>query len=70
MQKKRDSTPVKQLELELEVTEDASSVAQSSVLGNVIRVQFGTRKPSHLSDSPKERALVERILQSAQRLNW
>lgn len=69
MRKKRDTAPVEQLELELDAIE-VPHEALSSITNNVVRVQFGMQKPPPLSGSPKDRALVERILQSAQRLKW
>lgn len=69
MRKKRDSAPVEQLELQFDaVVSDVD--APSSTTNNVVRVQFGAPKTPSLSGSPKDRALVERILQSAQRLKW
>lgn len=69
MQKKRDSAPVEQLELEFAPLVLAQEVP-SNTANNVVRVQFGTPRTPSLSGSPKDRALVERILQSAQRLKW
>lgn len=69
MRKKRDSAPVEQLELEFDAVVSAPE-APSSTTNNVVRVQFGAPKTPSLSGSPKDKALVERILQSAQRLKW
>ena len=69
MQKKRDTAPVKQLELEFDtmvvIPEDSSKISN-----NVVHVQFGMQKTAPLSGSPKDRVLIDRILQSAQRLKW
>mgnify|MGYP000856260441 CR=1 FL=1 len=69
MRKKRDTAPVEQLELDFESVVVTPDVPSSSA-SNVVRVQFGTPKTPSLTGTPKDRALVERILQSAQRLKW
>ena len=69
MRKKRDSAPVKQLELDFD-TVAVVPEAQKDTVSNVVRVQFGTPKAPSLTGTPKDKALVERILQSAQRLKW
>lgn len=72
MQQKRDSAPVEQLELALEFAPPviAPHEVPRCTVSNVVRVQFGLQKATLMSSSSKDRALVERILQSAQRLKW
>lgn len=69
MRKKRDTAPVEQLELEFDTIVVTPEVS-SSITNNVVHVQFGMQKTAPLSGSPKDRALIDRILQSAQRLKW
>ncbi len=69
MRKERDSAPVEQLEFEFDPAVLAPE-PKSSMASNVVRVQFGAPRAPSLDGSPKDRTLVERILQSAQRLNW
>lgn len=69
MRKKRDTAPVEQLELEFDTMVVTPEVS-SSIANNVVHVQFGMQKIAPLSGSPKDRALIDRILQSAQRLKW
>lgn len=69
MRKKRDTAPEKQLALEFD-TIVATPETSSIMTNNVVHVQFGMQKTTPLSGSPKDRALIERILQSAQRLKW
>lgn len=69
MREERDSTPVEQLELDFDLLIAAPEVSPSKQ-SNVVHVQFGIQKAAAQRDALKDRALVERILQSAQRLKW
>lgn len=69
MQKKRDTSPVEQMEFEFDVL-IATSEFSSSSTSNVVHVQFGIPKAAPQSDSLEDRSLIDHILQSAQRLKW
>jgi hypothetical protein len=69
MQDKRDTHSGKQLPLEFD-TRVSSSKDSSDVINNVVQVQFWIRKNTPASGSNKDQALIERILQSAQKLKW
>jgi hypothetical protein len=69
MQKKRDVPSDLQLELEfaaLVVKVDAAPTTAS----NVVQVQFRRAKTAPLSCDKNEQQLINRILQSAQKLKW
>lgn len=69
MRKMRDTPSEGQLELKFE-----DSVLRSDFVNktnnNVVRVQFGSSKPVSVAGSKNDRVLIERILQSAQKLKW
>lgn len=69
MQEKRDTHSEKQLPLEFDSVA-ATRNSSTSVANNVVRVQFGIQKNAPLGGSSKDQALIERILQSAQKLKW
>jgi hypothetical protein len=69
MQNKRDAHSEKQLPLEFDAM---TSIPEGSnrVVSNVVRIQFGLQKTVPISGSAKDQELIERILQSAQKLKW
>lgn len=69
MRKKRSAPHAGQLELRFEREVKRPEQADSTV-SNVVTVAFGTQKRASLIDNRKERALIERILQNAQKLKW
>ncbi len=70
MRKEREIPPVQQLELELSVADAVNINTKAEVKDNVVHVQFGAPKFDGKRDAPDDQALVELILQSAQRLKW
>ena len=69
MQKQRYASPVEQLELEFNIAL-AASKTPPSIENNVVHVQFGLPKSQPSDKAVADRVLIERILQSAQRLRW
>lgn len=69
MQKQRDASSVEQLELEFNIAL-AAAETQPSIENNVVHVQFGLPKSQPCDKAVADRVLIERILQSAQRLRW
>lgn len=69
MQNKRDAHSEKQLPLEFDVTASTPE-GSTRIVSNVVRVQFGLQKSAPISETSKDQALIERILQSAQKLKW
>jgi hypothetical protein len=71
MPKKRDTPPpnVEQMEFQFD-TEALPTEVASFLANNVVHVQFGTPKTTPSKGTPKDQALIDRILQSAQRLKW
>jgi hypothetical protein len=69
MQKERDTPPAEQMEFQFD-TEVTTSDFSHSAANNVVHVQFGAPKTVPLVDTPRNQALIDRILQSAQRLKW
>ena len=69
MHDKRDTHSEKQLPLEFEALGSLPNDA-TNLVSNVVRVQFGAQKNGPVVRSDKEQALIERILQSAQKLKW
>jgi hypothetical protein len=69
MRKKRDTPPVEQMEFQFDTSVTTPEVT-SIAANNVVHVQFGMPKTVPLRGTPKDQALIDRILQSAQRLKW
>lgn len=69
MQKKRDTPSEWQLELEFDTAVEIAD-SEPTKPSNVVKVQFRIPRTNTLSDSKQDQALIDRILQSAQRLKW
>lgn len=69
MRKKREAPSEGQLELKFE-PEVSSAEPLPTIGSNVVRVKFGAQKSVSLNGSKKDQALIERILQNAQKLKW
>ena len=69
MRKMRDTPSEGQLELKFEDSALRSEFA-TKINSNVVRVQFGIQKPTPVAGSKNDRVLIERILESAQKLKW
>jgi len=69
MREKPDAASVKQLELAFD-TLVAAPTPPHSIANNVVHVRFGLQKSPQLSGSSKDQAIIEGILESAQRLKW
>lgn len=70
MRKNKRVTPSEgQLELKFEAAA-AHSEPLPDVVNNVLRVNFGVPKSVSLSGNKTEQALIERIIQNAQKLKW
>ena len=67
--KKRDTSSEGQLELKFEATAKASE-SLPSFTNNVLQVNFGSRRAVPLDGNKNERALIDRILENAQKLKW
>jgi len=69
VQQPRDTPSKKQLELNFEAP--AMATEPSSVqVNNVFHVQFEQPKSEHFGGGDKDQALIDLILQSAQKLKW
>lgn len=69
MQQPRDTPSEKQLELNFEAA--AMATEPSSVqVNNVFHVQFGQPESEHFGGGDNDQALIDLILQSAQKLKW
>ena len=69
MREKPDTASAKQLELEFDalvVTPSGSHLTAN----NVVHVKFGLQKSPQLSGPSKDQAIIDSILESAQRLKW
>lgn len=69
MREKPDTASVKQLELDFDAL-IATPSASNSIANNVVHVKFGLQKSPQLSGSFKDQAIIDSILESAQRLKW
>lgn len=69
MRENPDAASVKQLELAFDSLVVAPTPSHS-IANNVVHVKFGLQKSPQLSGSSKDQAIIDSILESAQRLKW